>query len=217
MPVVKMTLIKGYSADVRRRMSQNITDLIVQMIGAVPEGTTVMIEEVDQASYMRGRENKNPLPPAPAASEIVKSYLDAMEARDLTKAASFLSDGFWMEFPGPVRMQTLQELIAWSKPRYQKIAKTYFDFSEAYREQDTLVTCHGVLHGIWPDGAPFQDIRFIDQFTVAAGKSLARWCGMTLPKPKTAKLSQSRLSENSPKNDAPDGCVHILSKEGFRF
>ena len=61
MPVVKMTLIKGYSADVRRRMSPNITDLIVQMIGAVPEGTTVMIEEVDQASYMRGRENKNPL------------------------------------------------------------------------------------------------------------------------------------------------------------
>ncbi|MBL6778907.1 MAG: nuclear transport factor 2 family protein [Proteobacteria bacterium] len=170
MPVVKMTLIKGYSADVRRRMSQNITDLIVQMIGAVPEGTTVMIDEVDQASYMRGRENKNPIPTAPAASEIVKSYLDAMEARDLTKAASFLSDGFWMEFPGPVRMRTLQELIDWSKPRYQKIAKTYFDFSEAYREQDTLVTCHGVLHGIWPDGAPFQDIRFIDQFTVAAGK-----------------------------------------------
>ena len=39
-------------------------------------------------------------------------------------------------------------------------------------------------------------------------KSLARWCGMTLPKPKTAKLSQSRLSENVLGQDAPDGSVH---------
>jgi hypothetical protein len=39
-------------------------------------------------------------------------------------------------------------------------------------------------------------------------KSLARWCGMTLPKPKTAKLSQSRLSEHVLGQDAPDGSVH---------
>ena len=170
MPVVKLTLIKGYSASLRRRLSQKITDLIIQLIGATPEGTTVVIEEVDHANYMRGRKNKNPLPPAPPASEIVKSYLDAMEARDISKAASFLAKDFWMEFPGSMRMDSLEDLVVWSKPRYQKIAKTYHDFSEAHREADTLVTCRGMLHGIWPDGTEFRDIRFIDQFTLQTGK-----------------------------------------------
>ena len=59
-------------------------------MGAMPEGTTVMIEEFDQTSYMQGRGNKNPVPPAPPASDIVKNYLNAVEARDLSKAASFL-------------------------------------------------------------------------------------------------------------------------------
>ena len=53
-----------------------------------------MIEEVYQTSYMRGRENKNPVRPAPPASDIVKNYLNAVEARDLSKAASFLSKDF---------------------------------------------------------------------------------------------------------------------------
>lgn len=169
MPVVQLTLIKGYSAEFRRRISEKITDLVVQLSGAVPEGTTVTIQELDQASYMRGREQKNPIPPAPPASQIVLDYLAAMEARDLDKAKSFLAEGFWMEFPGAVRMTSLEELIAWSKPRYQKVGKTYDGFAEAYGEGETVVTCHGMLHGVWPDGSPFSDIRFVDRFTLQGG------------------------------------------------
>ena len=170
MPIVKLTLIKGYSAELRRNLSRKITDLIVQLTGALPEGTTVVVEEVDQASYMRGRGNKIPFPPNPSASTIVKEYLTALELRDLEKASKFLADNFWMEFPGSVRMNTLDELITWSKPRYKKIKKTYLSFSEAYRESDTLVTCHGMLYGVWPDGNDFQDIRFIDVFTIVGDK-----------------------------------------------
>ena len=67
---------------------------VVQVIGAIPEGSSVMIEEVYQTSYMRGRENKNPVRPAPPASDIVKNYLNAVAARDLSKSASFLSKDF---------------------------------------------------------------------------------------------------------------------------
>lgn len=169
MPVVQLTLIRGYSAEFRRRISEKITDLVVQLSGAVPEGTTVTIQELDQASYMRGREQKNPIPPAPPASQIVLDYLAAMEARDLDKAKSYLAEGFWMEFPGAVKMTSLEELIAWSKPRYQKVGKTYDGFAEAYAEGETVVTCHGMLHGVWPDGSPFSDIRFVDRFTLQGG------------------------------------------------
>ncbi len=158
MPILKLTLIKGYSAKLPRGLWQKITDLIVQLIGAIPEVTSVMIEEVDQASYMRWRENKRPVAPAPPTGKILKGYLDAMEARDLSKAASFLAEKFWMDLPGPVRMAYLEELVAWSKPRYQKVEKIYYyDPSEVYREDYTLATCHGVLHGIWPAGTQFRN------------------------------------------------------------
>jgi len=33
-----------------------------------------------------------------------------------------------------------------------------------------VVYCHGTLSGEWPDGSAFSGIRFIDRFTVRAGK-----------------------------------------------
>lgn len=170
MPVVNITLIKGYSADARRRLSTHMTNMVTQFLGAVSEGTTVMVSELDQASYMRGHENKNPPPPPSPAASLVQDYLNAMQARDLQAAGAFLDDAFWMEFPGGVRMQTLEELIEWSKPRYRSIDKMFDGFSEAFTSTETIVVCHGTLHGVWTDGTPFKGIRFVDRFTVARGK-----------------------------------------------
>ena len=72
MPVVNITLIKGYSADARRRLSTHMTNLVTQFLGAISEGTTVMVNELDQASYMRGHENKNPAPPPPLRSRAMR-------------------------------------------------------------------------------------------------------------------------------------------------
>ena len=170
MPIIKLTLIKGYPAKLRQNLSKKITDLVIQLTGAVAQGTTVVIEEVDHVNYMRGRENKVPSPITCSAIEFVKKYLAAVEKRDIEKASKFLADNFWMEFPGSVRMTQLEELLAWSKLRYKKIKKSYVDFYEAYQECETLVTCHGVLEGIWLDGQKFQDIRFIDVFTISGCK-----------------------------------------------
>jgi len=33
-----------------------------------------------------------------------------------------------------------------------------------------VVYCFGTLYGEWPDGRPFEGIRFIDRFVARAGK-----------------------------------------------
>ncbi len=103
-------------------------------------------------------------------TQIVREFLDAMEARDLDKAKSFLAPDFNMTFPGPARFTQIEELIGWAKDRYQSVAKTYDRFDEAPADDGTVVYCFGTLHGVWNDGSPFKDIRFIDRFTVLEGK-----------------------------------------------
>jgi hypothetical protein len=94
----------------------------------------------------------------PAA--IVQAYLAAMEARDLPAARAHLAPGFAMTFPGGVRLDSLEALVAWSAPRYRFVRKTY----ERFDAMPGLVYCFGTLHGEWPDGTPFAGIRFIDRF-----------------------------------------------------
>lgn len=107
---------------------------------------------------------------ADEAVEIVRAYLAAMEARDLTRAESFLASGFMMVFPGGARFTALADLVARSRSRYRFVRKTYERFDTATAPDGAVVYCFGALSGEWPDGTPFTGIRFIDRFTVRAGK-----------------------------------------------
>lgn len=101
---------------------------------------------------------------------IVHAFLAAMEARDLETARRFLAPGFEMVFPGAEPMHTLEELIAWSKPRYNRVGKIYDRFDEAPGDDcSSIVYCFGHLHGEWLDGSEFAGIRFIDRFTIRDG------------------------------------------------
>jgi hypothetical protein len=93
-----------------------------------------------------------------------------MEARDLASAKALLAPDFAMTFPGNQRFAKLEELIAWARPRYQWVKKRYDRYDEAVVENGTAVYCYGTLYGVWPDGTPFEGIRFIDRFLVRAGK-----------------------------------------------
>ena len=104
------------------------------------------------------------------AAEVVRAYLQAMEARDLALAQGMLAPGFTMQFPGPVTFTSLAELIEWAKPRYRFVKKTYDQFDTAPVENGAVVYCFGKLAGEWPDGKAFSGIRFIDRFSVADGK-----------------------------------------------
>ena len=101
--------------------------------------------------------------------KIIKEYLQALEDRDLEVAATFLADEFQMHFPGDQTFQTLDELVAWSKPRYQWVKKAYEQFDICPAGEESVVYCYGTLHGRWPDGSFFGDIRFIDRFVVRDG------------------------------------------------
>ena len=169
MPVVTVQLIAGYSDADKTRLCAALTDAVRTVVPAPAEAVTVMLCEIAPAGYMRGREAKAPAAAAPDPVALVKTFLAAMEARDLDAAQAHLGDGFTMTFPGGVRMTSLDELVAWAKPRYRSVKKTYEAFDTAFSNGRTVVHCHGTLHGEWPDGEPLAGIRFIDRFEIEDG------------------------------------------------
>jgi hypothetical protein len=98
--------------------------------------------------------------------ETVRAYLDAMERRDLAAARRLLAPGFFMVFPGNKRFDTLEQLVEAAKGRYRSARKTY----ERYETTGEAVYCYGTLHGELLDGSPYSGVRFIDRFTVRAGR-----------------------------------------------
>ena len=98
--------------------------------------------------------------------QTVRSYLDAMERRDLATAKSFLAPGFYMLFPGGKRFDSLEQLVESAKGRYRSAKKTY----EKFNISENIVYCFGTLYGELLDGTPYSGIRFIDRFTVRDGK-----------------------------------------------
>ena len=170
MPLIECTLIKGYDSNTRRIIAERITDAACSAIGAAPEFVTVTINEVAADNYMRGRTGRTPATAPMQASDVVRAYLTAMENRQLGEAKTYLADGFVMTFPGGVTFTQLEELIEWTKPRYQSIAKTFGGFDVAYHGLGAVVHCHGTLNGIWPDGSTFENIRFADRFSLSGTK-----------------------------------------------
>lgn len=166
MPVINVTLIKGYDAATRQRLCERLTDAAMASIQAPAEAVTVFITEVAAASYMRGREQKTPGPaPVPPAQRVL-DFLQALQAREIDRARAMTAPGFRMIFPGDVWFDDFQELIDWSVPRYRRIAKSIDRVEEAPMGETVAVFVTGTLYGERPDGTPFDDIRFIDRFTV---------------------------------------------------
>ena len=75
-----------------------------------------------------------------------------------------------MTFPGNQRFTEIEAMIAWAKPRYRWVKKRYDRFDVAQGSTATHVYCFGTLYGEWNDGSAFEGVRFIDRFTVRAGK-----------------------------------------------
>ena len=98
MPVVTITLIKGYADEVKTGLAERLTDAVRASIAAPLDGITVQINEVAPSGYMRGRTARKPGAPIPDAAAVVRDFLAAMEARDLNKAKNMLADDFTMIF-----------------------------------------------------------------------------------------------------------------------
>ena len=168
MPVVEIHLLEGYDADAKARLGAGLTDAVRAVVPAAPDLVTVMIHDLPREDYYRGGTTRQGAEALSDPAGIVRDYLAAMEARDLDTARTMLADGFFMTFPGTAPMRTLEELIAWSKPRYRFVKKTYEGFDTS--GDGRTVYCRGTLHGEWPDGTPFEGIRFIDRFEIECGR-----------------------------------------------
>lgn len=170
MPIVELYVLEGYDDAEKERLGMALTDAVRLVVPAKPDLVTVMIHEMDQSSYYRGRRMRLPAPARPDPVRLVQDYLSAMENRHLDEARSMLHEVFTMVFPGTRPMADLDELIAWSKPRYRSVSKTYEGFDVMQSSGDeTLVYCRGTLSGQYHDGSSFSGIRFVDRFEILDG------------------------------------------------
>ncbi|ETX28778.1 tautomerase [Roseivivax isoporae LMG 25204] len=169
MPVVRVHLLDGYDEAAKRRLGEALTDAVRTVIPADPDAVTVMIEDVPAANYMRGRISRQGAAPLPDPCATVRRYLDAMEARDLDAARAMLGPRFSMNFPGTGPMTDLAELVAWSRPRYRHVTKTYEGMDVCPSPGPVTVYARGTLSGAWPDGDSFEGVRFIDRFELQDG------------------------------------------------
>lgn len=170
MPIIETHILEGYDDADKARLARALTDAALSVVPAAPDAITVMIHEMPRSHYMRGGASRDPAPARPDAAAIVRTYLAAMEARDLPNARALLGDGFVMNFPDAPGMTTLEELIAWSKPRYAFVKKTYDTFDALQSGETAIVYAIGTLYGEWLDGTAFSGIRFIDRFELTGGK-----------------------------------------------
>ncbi len=105
-----------------------------------------------------------------AAETLVMRLLRALEARDLEAASACLASEIEMVFPGGAVFTSLDQLVNWARPRYQRVAKRVNRMDTADAADGTIVTCQGTLYGLWPDGSAFEGIRFADWFLIRDGR-----------------------------------------------
>lgn len=170
MPIIQVTLIEGYDDATRTQLATRLTDAVRATIAAPLEGITVAIQELKPSAYVRGGLAKTPGESLPSGPDLVRTFLSAMEARDLERAKHCLNEDFAMCFPGGVRLTRLEDLVEWGASRYRFVKKTYESFEESFGLSGQVVYCFGTLSGEWPDGSRFADIRFIDRFEINNGK-----------------------------------------------
>lgn len=170
MPVINVTLMKGYPDEVLNRLCTRLTDAAMATIAAPADGVTVFVNEVAPAGYMRGRTAKTPGPAPRPAADICLDMLDAIGARDVERAGALTGDGFRMVFPTGAGFTDFGSLFAWSADRYSNARKTIERVEEAPLGERIAVYVSGTLSGEWTDGSPFEGVRFIDRFEVTNGK-----------------------------------------------
>ncbi|WP_298964062.1 tautomerase family protein [uncultured Roseibium sp.] len=171
MPIVELHVLEGYGPDEKRRLHEALTDAVRLVVPANPDAITVMIHELTPANYSRGGKHRKGAPALGDAGEIVRAFLQAMEAREIETARAFLAEQFAMYFPGAQPMFDLEALIEWAKQRYRFVKKTYLGFDVMQSSgPEVLVYCHGTLSGEWLGGTSFESIRFIDRFELVDGK-----------------------------------------------
>lgn len=101
-------------------------------------------------------------------AELVDTYLQLCEDRELEAAARHLAPGVRLEFPGGEVHGSLEELVASSRAKYRWVRKRRTRFAVGEVDGQTTVTSIGTLYGEALDGTRFEGVRYVDFFVVRA-------------------------------------------------
>lgn len=174
MPIVEAHILEGYSRTEKSRLTTALTNAIRFVVPASEEAVTVMVHELAPENYARGGKLRSAAPALPEPVNLALDFLAALEARNIEVAEAMLAANFQMTFPGTKPMTSLAELIDWAKDRYRFVEKTVTCTEAFHNDGRTIVYIIGTLSGEWPDGVPFEGIRFIDRFEIEGGKLVSQ-------------------------------------------
>lgn len=111
----------------------------------------------------------DPVEAAAESEEIVRTYLQLMEVRDLDGASAHLADEVSIVFPGGRTFRSLAEQVASSAGRFRGVTKTFERVDVASDDAQHVVYVFGTLGGEALDGSTFEGVRFIDRFVLEDG------------------------------------------------
>lgn len=172
MPIIEAHIFEGYSPEDKSRLATALQEATPSVVRPDDAVVSVVLHEVPPESYARVEPSHSPALPDP--TQIALDFLTAMEARDIKTAEAMLAPGFRMTFPGTQPMASIAELIDWAKDRYQFVRKTITSTEAFHHNGRAIVYVTGTLSGTWPDGEPFEGIRFIDRFEIRGGKLICQ-------------------------------------------
>lgn len=170
MPVISVTLIRGYDDATLRRLCERLTDAAMSAVAAPADAVTICVHQIEPAGYMRGRMARTPGPAAVPPAELCLNFLSAQGAREIDRAMALCAREFRMTFPGGAEFTEISDLAAWGAARYRRIAKDIERVEESLMGERAAVYVSGTLNGERPDGTRFSGIRFVDRFEVADGR-----------------------------------------------
>ena len=104
-------------------------------------------------------------------AQVVDEYLRILMIPDPDGARRFVAPGLRIRFTGGREMNDPAECAAFNAGRYQWVKKR-IERTETVAggsEAETVVYSLGTLHGVWPDGTPFEGNRYVDRYVVANG------------------------------------------------
>ena len=108
------------------------------------------------------------------AEVLVTRYLDLFMEGRVEEAESMLAPDADLIFPGGAVQHSLMEVAEEVVRLYESINKTVTRTWAAHYGDDIIVTMTGFLYGVSRTFGPFEDVRFIDFFTVRNGKIVAQ-------------------------------------------
>lgn len=110
--------------------------------------------------------------PVAEAKACVEAYLERSMIPDPEGAAAYVSDDLRITFTGGRQFSSPAGPTAFNAKRYKWVKKRFLRTDAALDPDtgDVHVYNTGYLYGEWPDGTPFDDNRYMDEFVVRDGK-----------------------------------------------